>query len=127
MDRAGTVRVRCVDHKQNPLSGITVGFWPNYIVMGDGGGLFCEYRSTLDFLEGRSKRAAPRNTPFHAESNRDGIAVVRSIPADKQSMVVGTEFWTSRGKVWATDQETLQIEVRAGEVVEQTIELHRAR
>gem|GEM_PF-2905540 len=127
MEQAGTVKVHCMDANQQPVQGIVVSFWPNQIVMGGRGGIFCEYNSTLDRLAGRQAWDAFRSNPFRGESDSAGIAIVRSVPADNQSIHVGTELWTSRTDLWGTDENRKQdqLNIPPGEIVERSFVLKR--
>ena len=122
MEQAGSVKVRCLDQNGQPSRGIIVGFSPNQIVLGGGGGLFCEHNSTRDLIEGRPQKDFFSGNPFHATSGRDGIAMVRSIPADQQSVFVGTDPWSGVDTHWGVfpepDDANNRITVRAGETRE---------
>jgi len=127
MEQAGTVKVRCIDQNRQPLQGITVSFWPNHIVLGGGGGIFCEHKSTMDFIGGRAGHDVFNSNPFHAQSSRAGVAIVRSIPADKQHIYVGSDIWSSCETQWGLvrelDRAKDQVDVRAGETVELEFQL----
>lgn len=93
MELAGRVKVKCVDPQGHPLRRVHVSSWPNQHMIGGGSTVFCTARSSLDRLLGdRDFDWATRN-PFGAETDENGEALIRNLPAGQQSLHAGNEFW----------------------------------
>jgi hypothetical protein len=117
MELAGELKIKCVDPNQQPVRGVTVSSWPNQYIVGAGSTVFCNRHSSLNrLLDEATSDGWQRTSPFVAETGGDGIAVIRNLPAGKQSFIADNDLWGSN-------------EVRAesvpGHPAELVIKLHR--
>lgn len=93
MERAGQVRVKCVDPAGNPLSQVHVSSWPNQYMVGGGSTIFCSRRSSLDGLIGKRDPGWKFDNPFSGETDEKGEVLIQNLPTGQQSFFAGNRTW----------------------------------
>jgi hypothetical protein len=96
MEPAGCAKIKCVDPQGQPLRRVHVSSWPNQYMVGGGSTVFCTPQSSLDRLLGVRDFDWAKQNPFGAETDVNGEAMIRNLPAGQQSLYAGNEFWISR-------------------------------
>lgn len=93
MERSATCEVRVVNDGNEAIEGARVAFWPNVLWQNGGSQVFAGFLlSSEDFIRNenglRELIAQSRRNDFKANTNKDGIAVVRNLPGFEQSFLV---------------------------------------
>ena len=117
MEPAGRVRVTCVDPDGRPLTGIDVSSFPIQFMVGDGSTIFCSRQSSLEQLRGIKRKDWRESNPYIATTNSEGTALIRNLPAGKQSFFAYNHRWTLAAE--------MQVKSVADETTDVTMTLQR--
>ncbi|MDP1562350.1 MAG: hypothetical protein Q8M16_13305 [Pirellulaceae bacterium] len=123
---ATSVQVTVVDQDGKPMLGVEVASWPNQAWFDGGGQILGLARATSDWLK-RARHGGP-NQPYpsrySAMTDANGVAVIRSMPADRTEGLValldGFEMPLN-----GTERE-IRIDLKPGVVNEVTIKMQPA-
>lgn len=132
MEPTATCEITVIDDKGQPLEGAAVAFWPNIIWNKRGTTIFAEYlHNTEDFYRTGlrpdwTRMWDSKERLFHAISDKQGIAVVRNLPAFRQSFNVShPQYEMPINRTSGNNDRQAKVDLQPGETSKTTVTMQK--